>query len=224
MDDIENTPDTEVAPQEVETQDDEVVTTDEVTDSPAEAAGTEKKLILGKFESQEALEKSYLELQGYMTKQNQSLKDPNYVYQLAKQAGLTDEQATAQANQTQPQRDPVEVYKDMKDYDKAVEILPELATKPGIEAWGRALVDGGMGHEQAARYIKSELESNLTVAKAEGAKSMEKAITAKEAAQTAPTIGSVEKDELTEINEKISSATGSEREKLLEQKIMLRLK
>ena len=144
---VENTPDvTEEVTQEVEAPETEEVsndTTEEPTDSPEveeeepEAEETES-LILGKYKSQEDLEKAYLNAQKELTKKNQALNDPSFVYEQAKKLGLAEGEVpesnvdiNALVNQTVEQRLAVE-----KDYNEALAILPELGKDATLEAWG----------------------------------------------------------------------------------------
>ena len=222
---VEGTP--EVQEEVTEEQIEEV--TEEQADSP-EAAPEEapaeetEKLILGKYKSQEDLEKAYLEAQRELTKTKQAQSDPQYVYELAKKAGLTDEQAQAEADRVDPRMIDQFVSQKVqaelavaKDYEKALTILPELGKDATIEAWGRALVDGGMTHEQAAKTIKDKLALAQENARVEGAKSKEAEISEKEAAQTAPTIGNVDSDyqELEGLKAKAKSLNRVEQEDAL---------
>jgi hypothetical protein len=229
---IENTPEVEVEPV-VETEDVEASEGQEVaeevkeeTEDSPEADGTEseEKLILGKYKTLEELEKAHLSLQGEYTKRTQLEKDPNYVYELAKKAGLTDAEAQAEANAVDPNQIGQLVNQKVqeglavaKDYDKALAILPELGKDAKLEAWGRALVEMGMTHEQAAKTIKSKLSEATESARVEGAKSKEAEISEKEAAQTSPTIGNVDSDtqEMESLKEKAKSLNRQEQDSAL---------
>lgn len=120
------------------------------------------------------------------------LKDPNFVYGLAQQAGLTEDSG---------QPTPIDINQAVanqiaavRDYDKAIEILPDLAKDPELETWARGLVENGMSHQDAAKHIKERLETTKEAAKVEGAKSKEVEISEKEAAQTAPIVGNVDSE------------------------------
>jgi hypothetical protein len=203
---LENTPDVEVETPETEEATEEVAEAEEAAEQDSPEADSEEvpaeatePLILGKYKSQEELEKAYLNAQKELTKTKQAQADPNYVYELAKKAGLTDAEAQAEAqvdintlvDQTVQQR--LEVA---KDYDKALSILPELGTDAKLEAWASGLFERGMTHEQAAQTIKDTLAAAGESARVAGAKSKEVEISEKEAAQTAPTIGNVDSDAL----------------------------
>lgn len=197
----------------------------ETTETTPEAIGTveeEPTLILGKYKTVEELEKSYLGIQKEYTRVTQAQKDPEYVYNLAKQAGLTNEEAQAEVdksvdiNQIVDQRLQV-----AKDYDAALTILPELGKDAKLEAWGRALVDMGMTHIEAAKTIKSELGKASETARVEGAKSKEVEISDKEAAQTSPTIGNVDSEaqEIETLRQQSKSLNRQEQDSALEQLI-----
>lgn len=239
---IENTPEVEVETVETEpTKDAEASEGQEVAeevkeeteDSPeANGTETEEKLILGKYKDQAELEKAFLSMQGEYTKKTQLEKDPNYVYELAKRAGLTDAEAQAEANAVDPNQIGQLVNQKVqeglavaKDYDKALAILPELGKDAKLEAWGRALVEMGMTHEQAAKTIKSKLGEATESARVEGAKSKEVEISEKEAAQTAPTIGNVdsESQEMEALMTQSKSLNRIEQESALEKIILKKL-
>lgn len=230
----DNIEEAEVAPTAEDTQEDEVDTTEEVSSSPDDSSDKEDDLILGKFKSQEDLVNSYKELESYSGRLSQSLKDPQFIYDQAKQLGLTEEEAQAAAAGEAPQYQQPQVdinqlvdqrLQTAKDYDKALTILPELAKDRQLETWARGLVNGGMSHAKAAQTIKDRLAQTSSEAKVAGAKSKEQEISAKEQAQTSPSIGTVERDELSLINEQLSQATNdSDRNRLLMEKIKLGLK
>jgi hypothetical protein len=80
-----NTPATEVAPQEGETQSEQVVDTEKSTDSPEAVSDQEEKLFAGKFKSVEELEKSYQELQPKFTRTAQEKAELERILQSSQQ-------------------------------------------------------------------------------------------------------------------------------------------
>lgn len=67
MNDAENTPVTEVAPQANETQNEQVASTENEATPPQAAEATEERLYAGKYKSVEEMERAYAESQSKMT-------------------------------------------------------------------------------------------------------------------------------------------------------------
>lgn len=182
-DTTENVQTVEVAPDVEDAQSDAVDTTDEVSDSPAEAQAEKEELLLGKFKSADDLAKSYKELESQFGKYNQRLNDPNFIYQMAVKHGLAEDDGTAPTRQQSP--DVVGTVEAILDYREAVREMPELATDAELSAWAAALVDSGKKHTEAVKIIRSRLGQVKQSAKLEGATQAKTTISDKERASTA---------------------------------------
>lgn len=204
----------------------ETETPEESTDESPVEDSTEERLILGKYKSVEEVEKSLILQQQENAKLRESLKDPNFVYDQARRLGLTEEQAQAEADKVDIGQVVKKEVETLRDYDKALEIMPELATDAKLEAWASGLVQRGMTHTQAAKTIKDVLNKSVESARVEGAKTKELEVSEKEAAQTAPTIGAVDPDasEVANLREKAKSLNRVEQEAAMAEIIARNLK
>ncbi len=217
----------EVAPQTTDAPSEPVVTTETVTDSPVETPTDKEELILGKFKSQADLEKSYKELESYVGKVNQNLRDPDYVYELARQHGMTHDEAmeevrdAAEAGQEPPKpqsrgvRQPqvsIDQIVDQRlatreDFNEAVRLMPEIKSDPELASWASSLVDSGKSHVEAVKIIQTKQASWAKKGVQEGATIRQEAEAAKEQATTAQSTAPVTgaKSEAEDIRERMQS-------------------
>lgn len=126
------------------------------------------------------------------------LNDPTFIYQKARELGLTDEEAQAavaeQAPIQAPSPNPYAQYKYFSELEKAQEKYPELASTKKYQLMVSALINDGMTPLKAADEVFSDLARAKEEAKAEGITQGKAELTAKERAQTAPTGNAVNSD------------------------------
>lgn len=134
----------------------------------------------------------------------QALRDPNFIYQQARQLGLTEEEAEAAATgQTvaQPtyQQPDISALVEKQvnatlDYNEAVRLMPEVKSDPELAAWAASLVDSGKSHVDAVRIIQKRIGSVKQEAKVEGRQEAKTTISDKERAATATQTTNVDSD------------------------------
>lgn len=114
----------------------------------------------------------------------QSLNDPNFIYERARVLGLTDgdtppAQAPAQSSDVS-----AEVRRRYR-VEKAMDKYPELAGDDKLQMMVSALIHGGIDPVDAADEVFSRMKRGEEVAKAEAAKQAKAEISEKEKAQMA---------------------------------------
>lgn len=203
MDDVtmNNVDTTEVAPQYDDAQSSPVDATESASYSPSVGEDKEE-LLLGKFKSADDLAKSYKEAERELTRLRQAVADPEFIYQQALQMGLTEEEAQEQAEKAESRKQPTQSTKVRQpeqdiarivdrqvaarlDYEKAVSIMPEIASDSELKAWAGSLVAQGKSHVEAVKTIQKRLGITAQEAKAQGAQAAQATITEKERAATA---------------------------------------
>lgn len=155
-------------------------------DSGSEAAPTQSD-DSGKGDLHEALRQErerYRQLE-------QATKDPNFIYQQARQLGLTEEEAQAQVDAQMPTAQPsgqdfqYSQYKYYQDLDKSKEKYPQLANDEEDQLAITALMRAkNLSPLAAADRYYGKMNKTVEAAKVEGAKAKETTISEKEMAQT----------------------------------------
>jgi hypothetical protein len=120
------------------------------------------------------------------------LADPQFIYQQARQLGLTEEEAQAQVESqstafspTPPSNDAYAQYQYFQALDKAREKYPQLSEDEDDQLAVTALMSArGLNPLQAAERYYSKINKVADVARTEGAKLKETVITEKEQATT----------------------------------------
>lgn len=123
----------------------------------------------------------------------QSLRDPNFIYNQARQLGLTEEEAQQQvdaatAPTTSSAFNPSDIQSQVKramEMEKTIDKYPQLAKDREDQILVSALIDSGLSPLKAAEKFYSRFEKTKEEAKTEGATQAKQEISDRQRAQTA---------------------------------------
>jgi hypothetical protein len=146
------------------------------------------------------------------TLENQ-LKDPMFVYQTAKELGLTESEAQAASETTsdqeiqQPQPPQPNFYgvaEEVFDYKKAVENFPQVESDPDIRDMVNGMVQAGKKPAEAVKIVQKRFEKAAELAQKETDQEKKAEAEVQKGASTAPVSSNVsfEDEEMAELQEK----------------------